>query len=356
MVKTSNWVSAGVVAVAAALTLGGCSAGDVAPTTSPGYETAVVTRGDLFSTLEWNGVLSYDSPFDVVYQAETSSPTSGGVTGVGVAEVVTWVAAAGSTLSSGDVIFRVNNVPVILLEGDAVLWRDLEVGSTGTDVAALESALASLGYDPNGGMTVDSTYRSSTAAAVRRFQAAMGFDETGVFDFRAAVMRPGDVVITGTSLAVGDDVAGGDIVLTVSDTSRAVAFAIDPDQLPTIVAGTVVQVRLPDGTTTSGVVTFVAAGIDADTTTYEVTATLTEPVELSGDRLDVTVSATIPLVADSLLVPPRAIVVRDDSGTSVQAVRDGAVVFVPVTVVAISGQLTAITAEGLAAGDVVVVP
>jgi peptidoglycan hydrolase-like protein with peptidoglycan-binding domain len=360
MVTRHARVSAGIVAIASALALGGCSTDGVAPSTSPAYETAVLTRGDLSSTLEWDGVLSYDSPFEVVYQAATAStslaPGKDNTDAAAATEIVTWVAAAGSTLTNGEVIYRVNNVPVVLLQGDAVLWRDLEVGLTGTDVAALESALASLGYDPNGAMTVDSTFRSSTAAAVRRFQAAMDLDETGTFDFRTAVMRPGDVVITDTSLAVGDDVASGDIVLTVSDTSRAVAFSIDPDQLPTIVASTAVQVRLPDGTITPGVVTLVAAGIDADTTTYAVTATLTDSVGVSGDKLDVTVSATIPLVTDALLVPSRAIVVRDDIGASVEVVRDGVVVSVPVTVLATSGQSTAVRSSGLAAGDVVAVP
>jgi peptidoglycan hydrolase-like protein with peptidoglycan-binding domain len=359
MVRTRTRVSAGIVAVVVALAFGGCSADGVAPSSSPAYETAVVTRGDLSSALEWDGVLSYDSPFEVVYQvvATASSQAPGGISDSAAAtEIVTWVAAAGSTLTNGDVIYRVNNVPVVLLQGDAVLWRDLDVGSTGPDVAALESALASLGYDPNGAMTVDSTFRSSTAAAVRRFLAALGLDETGTFDFRMAIMRPGDVVVTDTSLAVGDDVTSGDVVLTVSDTSRAVVFSIDPDQLPTIVAGTAVQVRLPDGTTTPGIVTLVAAGIDADTTTYAVTATLLDSIDLSGDKLDVTVSATIPLVTDALLVPPRAIVVRDDIGASVEVVRDGVVVSVPVTVLATSDQRTAVASTGLAVGDIVAVP
>lgn len=345
--------------LAATLVLSACTAGGSKPTPSPSYQTETVTLGDLATTEKWGGVLSYDNPFYVVFQEEQAATSNarGDTTAVTVSGgMVTGVAAPGTVLHSGDVMYRVDNVPVVFLEGSAVLWRDLTVGSSGDDIAAVEKALRALGYDPSGTVTVDSSYTSLTRAMVKRFQASEGLDETGEFAFRSAIMRPGPVVVVDVSVSVGDEVYAGDVIMTVADTTRAVSFSIDPDQRPLVAVGDEVTVRLPNGDNVPATVSVIASALDADGETYAVTAVVTGEVTESGDRLDVTVSLPVLLEHDVLLVSPSAIIVRDDIGPAVEVLSDGSVTIVPIEILATSGQLTAVASDGLTEGDVVIVP
>ncbi len=348
-----------VAVLAVSIGLGGCSPSGVAPSASPQYDQVQVTWGDLSTTLKWTGTLTYDNPFPIVYQAASSATTTARpgatATAVSATSIVTWVAAPGSVLSSGDVLYRVNNVPVIFLEGDAVLWRELAVGSDGSDVAAVEGALVGLGYDPNSTVVVDDYYRSSTWSMVKRFQEAVGLSETGTFDYRSAVMRPEPVVVTDVSLAVGDSVASGDTVLTVSDATRVVTFPIAPEERPQVKVGDSVQVRLPSGETATAVISLVSAGIDASSQTYGVTAVFAESLPVTGDMVEVSVSLSVPIATDALLVPPKALIVRDDGTTSVRVIESGGLVWVDVTVLGTAEQLTAVKSDDLVEGDLVAV-
>ena len=131
-------------------------------------------------------------------------------------------------------LYRVDDVPVVFLEGDGVLYRDIAIGDLGPDVQAVETALTSLGYDPSLTVSVDLKFTSNSRAMVRRFEAAYGLESTTQFPFADVVMRPGNVIVTGISLGVGDTVTTGDTVLTVSDTTRVVTFSLDPADRPTL--------------------------------------------------------------------------------------------------------------------------
>ena len=349
------------VAASAALALGGCAASGPAPSPSASFDAVQVQRGDLSSTLKWTGVLTYDNPFPVVYQVAatatttTTSRASSAAATTPASSIVTWVAPPGTVLHSGDVAYRVDNVPVVFLEGDAVLWRDLSVGSEGSDVQAVETSLKALGYDPHGYVTADTYYRSSTATMVEAFQTAFGLSQTGTLDYRSTIMRPGDVIVTDETLAVGDSVSSGATVMTVSDTTRVVTFPITPDQRPQVQVGDTVQARLPSGDTATAAVSLVAASLDSSTGTYAVTALFPDPLAVTGDKIDVSVTLVVPLVTNALLVPPEAIVVRDDGTTTVRVVKGGELVPVTVSVLGSAGQLTAVSSGDLTETDTVAV-
>ena len=101
--------------------------------------------------------------------------------------------------------------------------------------------------------------------------------------------------------------------------------------------------------------TSISAGLDAATNAFDVVASISEPIEGLGDKVDVTVKASVPLATGALLVPASSLVVRDDGTTSVRVMREGAVETVVVTIIATTGQTTAVAAPGLAEGDLVVV-
>jgi peptidoglycan hydrolase-like protein with peptidoglycan-binding domain len=358
--------------IAAALALASCAPSDVAPSATSSYQTSVVTLGDLSESVSWSGVLTYANAFGAVYQktetvTTTSSSGGGGPMGGGARAtttttattastgIVTWVAPASSVLHNGDVLYRVDNVPVILVEGDGVLWRKIAVGDSGDDVLAVETALSALGYDPSATVTVDTSYTSYSRAMSRRFEAAYGLETTTTFPFESVVMRPSDVIVTDIALNVGDAVSTGNTVLTVSDTSRIVTFSLDPADRNKLAEGDAVSVRLSSGDSVAATILSISSGLDTTTSAYDVVASVADPLEGVGDKVEVTVAGSIPLASAALLVPATSLVMRDDGTTTVGVLRDGIVTNVAVTVIATAGSSTAVEASGLAEGDVIVV-
>ena len=86
----------------------------------------------------------------------------------------------------GDTIARIDEVPVIALEGELPMYRTLSEGDEGVDVEQLEAALVRLGYDPDGTVTVDEDFASQTEAMVERWQEDLGVDETGLTSSKAS--------------------------------------------------------------------------------------------------------------------------------------------------------------------------
>ena len=82
------------------------------------------------------------------------------------------------TLKQGDVVAWVDNQPAVLLYGDLPVWREMREDTEGPDVLQLETALAALGYDETGSMTVDEAYSAATAAVVEEWQEAIGAEDT----------------------------------------------------------------------------------------------------------------------------------------------------------------------------------
>jgi hypothetical protein len=368
-------LAVGIALMAASLALASCSTSDATPSATATLSTESVTRGDLAESVTWSGVLTYANAFDAVYQKTatvTSTTTSGGggPMGGGPATasvsktttvvttstgIVTWVAPASSVLHSGDVLYRVDNVPVIFIEGDGVLYRDIAVGDSGSDVLAAETALVALGYDPNATVTVDSSYTSYSRAMAKRFEAAYGLTATSTFPYASVVMRPSDVIVTGIALTVGDSVTTGDSVLTISDTSRIVTFSLDPADRDTITEGASVSVRLSTGGTVAATVLSISSGLDSSTSAYDVVAAVTDPIDGVGDKVDVTVTGSVPLATGELLVPSTALVARDNGTTTVGVLKDGVVTNVVVTVIATAGRNSAVSSSDLSEGDAVVV-
>src|SRR5262245_4501045 len=166
--------AAGVVLVgaggAAAVGFGGT--GGAGPAVAPAAPAAApVMRGTLTQTEEVNGTLGYGD-------GRTVSARGGGGT-------ITWLPAAGATINRGGAVYRADQVTVPLIYGTLPLYRPLATGVEGADVAELERNLSALGY---GGFTVDDSYTSATAAAVKSWQKDLGADQTGV-------VTPGSVVV-----------------------------------------------------------------------------------------------------------------------------------------------------------------
>jgi len=130
--------------------------------------------------------------------------------------VVTWLPDEGTILESGSVIARINEVPAVILEGDIPMYRTLRSGVEGPDVEQLEQALVDLGYDPDGEVTIDEEFTSSTGDMVEGWQAELGVDETGRVNVGAILFTPVPGQVISWLVPVGTSVSASTPVIEVS--------------------------------------------------------------------------------------------------------------------------------------------
>ena len=94
--------------------------------------TVKISKGDLSKKEEYSGTLS---------QVDKSILNSS-ITGV-----VTYLPEEGAIINFGQVLYAVDNKPVILLQGSIPFYRTLDLNSdNGPDIKQIEEALVDLGY------------------------------------------------------------------------------------------------------------------------------------------------------------------------------------------------------------------
>jgi peptidoglycan hydrolase-like protein with peptidoglycan-binding domain len=180
------------VVVVVVLVSGGQGKSGAAATGVPaGDTTATVERRTLTESSTVDGTLGYGTTLELYDR---------------LAGTFTWLPSVGATISRGGTLFRVNNLPVVLMYGTVPAYRTLEEGvGNGTDVAELNRNLIALGYDPYGAITDDEAFSAATAAAVRRWQKAQGLPETGKVELGRVVFAPGARRVTTVHVALGQD-------------------------------------------------------------------------------------------------------------------------------------------------------
>lgn len=122
---------------------------------------------------------------------------------------ITWLPDDETVLDEGDVIARVDEEPVVLLFGDIPAFRSLNSRSSdGADIEQLEAALVRFGYDPDGLVTVDEDFTSNTTTMVEAWQEAMGATDDGSVDPGDVVWSGGPITIHEVTSDVGDQSPG----------------------------------------------------------------------------------------------------------------------------------------------------
>jgi peptidoglycan hydrolase-like protein with peptidoglycan-binding domain len=123
---------------------------------------------------------------------------------------VTWILHDGASLGNGDVIAEVDGDPVVALIGDLPMYRPLQYGRTpdGPDVRQLEEALVALGFDPEDGVEVDETFDWSTRQMVLDWQEAIGAPEDGVVGVDEVAFLAEPVIVDTMRIGVGDRLQG----------------------------------------------------------------------------------------------------------------------------------------------------
>jgi hypothetical protein len=362
------WVIVGAVLLliaAGALTLigvfdrggGNSSAGENGSATS----LVTVQRRSLSRQTQFNGTLGYAGSYTVLARAHGT---------------VTWLPKMGQVIHQGQVVFRVDQAPVVLLYGSIPAYRTLAEGATaadvaGADVAQLNHDLVQLGDADRSSM--DSTwdeFNGATRAGVEKLQAHLGVDRTGELSLGDVVFLPTAARVTTLQAGLGAPATGA--VLSASSTTRTVSVALAPDLRSALKTGDPVVITLPDGSTTPGRVTSVGnvATVSSDGTggsggpgsgpTIPVQIRPTRPTAAGSlDQALVEVSITGQTVRDVLAVPVTALLARSGGGYAVEVVDgDGMHHLVGVTPGLFddgAGKVQ-VSGPGLAAGQRVVVP
>jgi len=346
--------AAGVVLVGAAWWTGaraGSQAGVKDADGEVATATAEVVERDLRAQEEVDGTLGYGDARTVANRGKGT---------------ITALASEGEVVTRGEALYRVDGKPVPLLYGRLPAWRPLSVGvDDGPDVRQLEQNLVALGYDPDRAITVDDHFSWATRAAVRRWQESAGLEETGSFEPDDAVWQPGAVRVGKAKAAVGDDARPGSPLVEVTDTGRQVTIDLDASRQPYVKVGDRVDLELPGGRTTTGRVASVGkvatvptgeGGGEGDPT-VELVVTLDDP-EATGslDQAPVAASITTETRKGVLAVPVNALLALAEGGYAVEVERQGRRELVGVETGLFADGQVEVSGEGLAAGDLVVVP
>lgn len=231
-------VVAACVAAAAALWYPHRTRAQAAEAPTPvALTTAEVTRGDLAATVQVPGRLGFSGSYTVVNQRQGT---------------ITGVPASGATITRGQAVYAVDQDQIPLLYGSVPFYRALRAGSKGQDVQELEENLVALGYAHPGDLTVDDTYTDATAQAVRRWQRALGEDDTGVVRAGDAVVAPGPLRVADVSAILGKPATPGSTIATGTGTGHDAYVDVPLADLVYLRTGQTVQVLLPSGATVPG--------------------------------------------------------------------------------------------------------
>ena len=160
-VRRKTWVLAGAAVLVAVAVIGGVvvlSGAEQATSAAPKApaNTAQVQRGELSAMVSLHGTLTYrarsdGSPYSAINQARG---------------IYTKLPDDGDKVECGDVLYRVDDDPVLLLCGTVPAYRDLAIGDKGNDVRQLNRNLHEPGATISPGRRRRRSRSSSTTRAL----------------------------------------------------------------------------------------------------------------------------------------------------------------------------------------------
>lgn len=327
--------------------------------------TATVTRRDLVDTEAVSGTLGYGTTTPVIGQRQGT---------------VTGLAAAGTVVAPGQVLYEVDGLPVQLFPGTRPMYRRHEPAMTaGEDVRQLEQALLDLGHAKGTGLTKANTeWSDATTAAVKRWEKATGRPEDGTVEPGEVVYLPAAVRVASRSTHVGSPAQPGSAVLQTTATTRSITVELAAAKAVKVRSGDTVGVTLPDRTALEGIVASVGTRASADSdddgggaggsgsggggqsaeSKVELTITVADQAKLgSFEEAPVEVRLTRDQVAGVLAVPVGSLLALAEGGYAVQVVApDGSTRLVAVETGLFAGTFVEVRSPDLQAGARVVVP
>jgi peptidoglycan hydrolase-like protein with peptidoglycan-binding domain len=362
-------VLAGGVVAAVLLLGGGSSPRNTAAGGVPaGDTTATVERRTLVERAAVDGTLSYGGALEMYDR---------------LAGTFTWLPSVGAVISRGGVLFRLDDLPVLLMYGKVPAYRALAEGvSDGPDVNELNTNLIDLGFDPYGAIGDRNQFSAATADAVRRFQEADGLPQTGQIELGRVLFAPGARRITAVHVTLGEDppgkskpkstpkpkpkpkekekekakeepakpegAAAPQLALGTTSTQQLVQLQVKATQQQLAHVREAVPVTLPSGQTVNGHITSVGTVAsepesekekgapggggsgNGENAVVDVTVTLDHPVA-HLDKAPVNVELVKEIRRHVLAVPATALLATAGGGYAIQALVAGHREDVPVT-------------------------
>jgi Putative peptidoglycan binding domain len=335
-VSRKTWVMAAAAALVAVTVAGVVVAISSAKQAGPAAQqspanTATVKMGNLSAVVFQYGTLTYrggpdGSPYGVINQARGT---------------YTKLPDDGAKVGCGEVLYRVEDNPVLLLCGRTPAYRSLSEGESGPDAQQLNANLVHLGYaDPSQLDPSSDSFSSETAYALERLQSHLGVDQTGSLDLGEALFLPGPLRISHATATLGSIANPGAPVAQATSTSLQVQVQLDPSQQSSVKVGDEAQITLPDNRTTPGAVTRIGtvasssgsgsgssgssgSGSGSASPTIPIYITLKHPTAAGSlDQAPVRVQITTAGVKNALVLPVSALVGKSGGGFAVEVVRD----------------------------------
>jgi peptidoglycan hydrolase-like protein with peptidoglycan-binding domain len=328
-------------AVTAVAVRGGTAA--AAPPAPVRFATARVVRTDLATQMLTAGTLGYSPTRPLVNR---------------LAGTYTWLPAAGSSIAAGQVLYQVDNQPVILMIGALPAWRPFGIGMTdGPDVTQLQRGLITEGYGSGLLTAPTGEFDQLTADAVARWQLAHGYPVTGQVALGQIIFQPAPVLVGAVTAAVGAAAGPGEQPYQVTTGQRIVTVPVTPD-LPPVPVGEEVSIVLPTNATTPGkVVATTPLSGGANGATEQLVVEPEQPAATgTGTGVAVQVSLSIQSVHGVLAVPVTALLALRAGQYGVEIVTaSGAHRVVAVTAGIFAGGRVQVSGPGISAGERVVV-
>lgn len=394
-VTRKTWVLAGAGVLVAVIATGVVATSGTKQATSgakqtasggqaPPANTVKVERRTLSAMVSLNGTLTYEGqsdgqPYSVINQ------NSG---------TYTDLPQLGQVIGQGQVLYRVDDTPVVLLSGSTPAYRSPSAGAAGADVAELNADLVALGYATSAQLDpASSVFGSATTTALEKLQAAVGLTQSGTLPLGQAVFEPTAVRVTTLSAQLGGSAQTGQTVMLGSSTNRQVQLAVNASQQTDVAIGDKVTITLPNNQTTPGVVSSVGtvatcpagagsvgsnsssagpgAALGTDTcssvgqgsTATPAVAVDVTPSDPSAtgtwDQAPVQVSVTTSSVPNALVVPVTALLAQSGGGYAIEVVDPVGTHHLEAVSLGLfddADGLVQVTGSGLTAGQEVVVP
>ena len=279
--------------------------------------------------------------------------------------------AVGGVVSQGQTLYWVDSRPVPLLYGAQAADRVMTTGVSGPDVQQLEQDLIALGFANTSNLVADGNFTAADAAAVKRWQAALGVPQTGVVNLGDVVFQTGPIRVTALHVSPGSPVSAGGQIMDLTAATRVVTVPLNPALGYQVKQGDAVTVDLPDGHTrvpgtVSGVSTVATqqsgnaqqTSNGAPQTTINVTIMLGDPNAVPNlDQAPVTVDVTTQSARNVLALPVNALLALAGGGYGVEVVQpNGQHRLIVVQPGIFDSSRVQVSGQGLTEGMTVVVP
>ena len=155
-----------------------------------------MTRRTLTESATLDGTLGYKGSYEL-YDRLAEAGT------------FTWLPAVGDVIGRGGTLFRINNLPVVLMYGTVPAYRTLEKGvSNGPDVAELNRNLKALGFDPYDEISELDHFSAATARPSSAGRRPRDSPQTGKVELGRVIFAPAAQRVTKLDVSLGQDPPG----------------------------------------------------------------------------------------------------------------------------------------------------